>query len=73
MKFYECKVEWYDEDAENNTRVWLGYVCAEGYSDAAKKVYDSWKDVILSVSLLETDCEDLLDYDAYKDFYWKGK
>ena len=73
MKFYECKVEYFDDGAENNTRVWFGYVCAENYSDAAKKVCDSWEDVILSMSLLETECVDLLDYDACKDFYWKEK
>ena len=73
MKFYECKVEWYDEDAENNTHVWFGYVCAKDYSDAAKKVCDAWEDVILSMSLLETDCEDLLDYEDCKDFYWRKK
>lgn len=73
MKFYECKVEWFDEDAENNTNVWLGYVCAKDYGDAAKKVSDAWVDVILSMSLLETECEDLLDYDCFKDFYWKEK
>ena len=73
MKFYECKVEYFDDGAENNTGIWLGYVCAKDYSDAAKKVCDSWEDVILSMSLLETECVDLLDYDACKDFYWKEK
>ena len=71
MKFYECKVEYFDDGAENNTGIWLGYVCAKDYSDAAKKVCDSWEDVILSMSLLETECVDLLDYDACNDFYWK--
>ena len=73
MKFYECKVEYFDDGAENNTGIWLGYVCAKDYSDAAKKVCDSWEDVILSMSLLETECVDLLDYDACNDFYWKEK
>lgn len=73
MKFYECKVEYFDDSAEDNTGVWLGYVCAKDYSDAAQKVCDSWEDVILSMSLLETECVDLLDYDACKDFYWKEK
>ena len=73
MKFYECKVEYFDDGAENNTGIWLGYVCAKDYSDAAKKVCDSGEDVILSMSLLETECVDLLDYDACKDFYWKEK
>lgn len=73
MKFFECKVEWFDEEAENNTRVWFGYVCAENYGEAAKKVYDAWSDEIISMSLCETDCEDLLDYDECKDFYWKEK
>ena len=71
MKFFECKVELFDEEAENNTGVWFGYVCAENYSEAAKKVYDVWSDVFISMSLYETDCEDLLDYDECKDFYWK--
>ena len=73
MKFYECKVEYFDNGAENNTGIWLGYVCAKDYSDAAKKVYDAWSDVIISMSLYETDGEDLLDYDGCKDFYWKEK
>ena len=37
MKFFECKVELFDEEAENNTGVWFGYVCAENYSEAAKR------------------------------------
>ena len=73
MKFFECKVEYFNEEAENNTGVWFGYICAENYGEAAKKVYDAWSDVIISMSLLETECEDLLDYDDCKDFYWKEK
>lgn len=24
MKFYECKIEYFDDGAENNTGIWLG-------------------------------------------------
>ena len=75
MNFFECKVEYFDEDCENNTAVWTGYVCEESYAAAAKKLYDNFFDTIISMSLYATEDEELLDHCAttYNSFYWKDK
>lgn len=62
MTFYEIRVEYFDEDnKDSNVGTFRGYVCAETYARAAAIVEKEFEGILISMSLLETDCGPILD------------
>lgn len=55
--FYEIRVEYFDADSKDSSvGTFRGYVCADSYSNAAEIVEKEFEGILLSMSLLETDC-----------------
>ena len=64
MTFYEIRVEYYDADSKDSSiGTFRGYVCADSYSNAAAIVEKEFEGILLSMSLLETDCGPILNVD----------
>ena len=64
MTFYEIRVEYYDADSKDSSVGTVrGYVCADSYSNAAEIVEKEFEGILLSMSLLETDCGPILNVD----------
>lgn len=64
MTFYEIRVEYYDEDSKDNSvGTFRGYVCAQSYANATAIVEKEFEGILLSMSLLETDCGLILNVD----------
>ena len=62
--FYEIRVEYYDADSKDSSvGTFRGYVCADSYSNAAEIVEKEFEGILLSISLLETDCGPILNVD----------
>ena len=64
MTFYEIRVEYYDMDSKDSSvGTFRGYVCAQSYANAAAIVEKEFEGILLSMSLLETDCGLILNVD----------
>lgn len=62
MTFYEIRVEYFDADnKDSNVGTFRGYLCALTYAAAAAIVEKEFEGILISMSLLETDCGPILD------------
>ena len=62
--FYEIRVEYYDADNKDSSiGTFRGDVCAQNYANAAAIVEEEFEGILVSMSLLETDCGPILNVD----------